>query len=84
MTYLKNKTADVLILDMLMEPGIDGLSTYQRILEINPKQKAIIVSGYTETDRVRRALELGASAYIRKPYLLENIGTAIRTTLSES
>lgn len=83
-TYLKNQTADVLILDMLMEPGIDGLSTYQRILEINPKQKAIIVSGYTETDRVRRALELGASAYIRKPYLLENIGTAIRTTLSES
>lgn len=82
--YLKNKAAAVLILDMLMEPGIDGLETYRRILKINPKQKAIIVSGYSETNRVKQALDMGASAYIRKPYLLENIGTAIRRALHES
>lgn len=81
--YLKKHEADVLVLDMLMEPGIDGLETYQRILKINPKQKAIIVSGYTETDRVKQALELGASAFIRKPYLIDNISTAIRKALSE-
>lgn len=81
--YLKKNQADVLILDMLMEPGIDGLETYQRILKINPKQKAIIVSGYTETDRVKQVLELGASSFIRKPYLIDNIGTAIRKALSK-
>ncbi|MFO7569053.1 MAG: PAS domain S-box protein [Smithellaceae bacterium] len=79
--YLKNNNADVLVLDMLMDPGIDGLETYRRILEIRPKQKAVIVSGYSETDRVKQALKLGVSAYVRKPYLLENIGVAIRKTL---
>ncbi len=82
--YLKNHKADVLILDMLMDPGIDGLETYSRILEIFPKQRAIIVSGYSETDRVKQALDLGASAYIRKPYMLDTIGTAIRKALAES
>jgi CheY-like chemotaxis protein len=43
--YVKEKLVDLIVLDMIMHPGIDGLDTYRRILEINPKQKAIIVSG---------------------------------------
>ena len=64
-----------------MAPGIDGLETYQRVLEINPKQKAIIVSGFSETDRVREAQKLGAGAYVKKPYVMEKIGMAIRDEL---
>jgi len=52
--YVKKNKIDVLILDMIMEPGIDGLETYQEITKINPDQKAIIVSGFSETDRVKR------------------------------
>jgi YesN/AraC family two-component response regulator len=66
---------------MIMEPGIDGLETYQRILKINPKQKAIIVSGFSETDRVKKAQELGVGAYVRKPYILSKIGLAVRREL---
>ena len=66
---------------MIMDPGIDGLETYQRILAINPGQKAVIVSGYSETERVTKAQELGAGAYVRKPYVLEKIGAAIRREL---
>lgn len=80
---LKTSAVDLLILDMLMDPGIDGLTTYKRILEIHPRQKAILVSGFTETDRVKEAMDLGAGAYVRKPYLLEEIGAAIRKTLAE-
>jgi DNA-binding NtrC family response regulator len=47
--YLENKKADLLILDMIMDPGIDGMETYRRILEINPVQKAVIVSGFSES-----------------------------------
>ncbi|MBP7342082.1 MAG: PAS domain S-box protein [Smithellaceae bacterium] len=81
---LKKHPAALVVLDMLMEPGIDGLETYRRMLEINPQQKAIIVSGYTETDRVQQALAMGASAYVRKPYLLDDIGAAIRKALAGS
>ncbi|HVO65076.1 MAG TPA: PAS domain S-box protein [Syntrophales bacterium] len=82
-TYLRTKKVDLIVLDMIMDPGIDGLETYRRILEINPKQKAVIVSGFSETDRVKRAQELGAGTYVRKPYILEKIGMAIRRELDE-
>ncbi|MHB8909407.1 MAG: response regulator [Syntrophales bacterium] len=80
--YLRTNRADLIVLDMVMAPGMDGLETYQRILEISPGQKVIIVSGFSETDRVKKAQELGAGAYIRKPYLLEKIGRAIRDELN--
>ncbi len=81
--YLKAGRADVIVLDMIMDPGMDGLETYRRVLAVNPKQKAIIVSGFSETDRVKKALELGAGAYVRKPYLLERIGLAIKGELAK-
>lgn len=68
---------------MIMEPGIDGLETYKRVIGINPRQKAIIVSGFSETDRVKEAQNQGAGAYIKKPYMLEKIGVAIRDELAK-
>jgi YesN/AraC family two-component response regulator len=48
---------------------------------MNPGQRAIIVSGYAETERVKEAQHLGAGTYVRKPYLREKIGIAIRDEL---
>jgi nitrogen-specific signal transduction histidine kinase/CheY-like chemotaxis protein len=79
--YLQGNKADILVLDMIMAPGIDGLETYQRVLEINPRQKAILVSGFSETDRVKEAQKLGAGSYVKKPYIMEKIGVAIRDEL---
>jgi PAS domain S-box-containing protein len=81
---LRDRPVDLLLLDMIMDPGIDGLETYRRALEINPRQRAVIVSGFAETDRVRQALALGAGPYVRKPYLLEEIGPAVREALARS
>ena len=53
LAYLKNHKVDLLVLDMIMDPGMDGLDTYRRVLEIHPEQKAIIVSGFSESDRVK-------------------------------
>ncbi|NLA40272.1 MAG: PAS domain S-box protein [Smithella sp.] len=79
--HLKENRADILILDMIMAPGMDGMEAYRRILEIHPKQKTILVSGFSETDRVRKAQLLGAGAYVKKPYVMETIGIAIRKEL---
>ncbi len=81
--YLKNNKADILVLDMIMEPGMDGLETYSKALALSPGQKAIIVSGFSETDRVMEAQRLGAGAYVRKPYMLETIGMALRDELQK-
>jgi len=81
--YLKTNKVDLLLLDMIMDPGMDGLDTYKKILEIHPKQKAIIASGFSETDRVKELQSLGAGAYIRKPFLLEKIGIAVKEELAK-
>ena len=79
--YMKEHSADILLLDMIMDPGMDGLETYEKIVKIHPHQKAIIVSGFSESDRVKRAQQLGAGAYIKKPYSLEKLGIALRQIL---
>ncbi len=79
--YLKTEKADLVVLDMIMYPGIDGFETYRRIRKIHPRQKAIIVSGFTETDRVRKLQEIGAGEFVRKPYTMEKIGLGIRNEL---
>jgi len=79
--YMKENSVDLLILDMIMDPGIDGLETYKRILQVSPEQKAIITSGFSETDRVKEAKRLGAGAYVHKPYIFEKIGVAIKNEL---
>lgn len=79
--YMRENSADLMILDMIMNPGIDGFETYQRILEMRPNQKAIIASGFSETERVKDAQDLGAKIYVKKPYSIENIGAAVRAEL---
>jgi len=76
--YLRENSAEILVLDMIMPPGIDGLETYKQVLQFKPDQKAIITSGFAETARVKEALSLGASAYVKKPYMLETIGRALK------
>lgn len=82
-SYLKENKVDLILLDMIMDPGINGRKTYERILEIHPKQKAVIVSGYSETDEVKAAQKLGAGQYIKKPFTLEKIGLAIKEELKK-
>ncbi len=85
--YLKENTVDLILLDMIMDPGINGRKTYERIIKIHPKQKAIIVSGFAQTDEVRKAQKLGAGQYIKKPVTLEitleKIGIAVKEELEK-
>ncbi|MDY6974110.1 MAG: response regulator, partial [Thermodesulfobacteriota bacterium] len=81
--YLRKNSADLIVLDMIMGPGMDGLETYKRIVELIPGQKAIIASGFSETKRVKEAQKIGVGAYVKKPYLLEKIGMAVRRELDQ-
>ncbi|MFQ5499627.1 MAG: ATP-binding protein, partial [Candidatus Zixiibacteriota bacterium] len=76
--YLAQHACDLLILDMVMPPGIDGAETYRQATKLNPNQKAIIVSGYSQTDRVAFAQGLGAGAFVKKPFTGKSISAAVR------
>ena len=62
---------------------MNGRETYERIINLHPNQKAIIASGFSETEDVKASQELGAGQYIKKPYTLEKIGVAVMDELKK-
>lgn len=80
---LSTRKFDIVLLDMIMEPGIDGLDTYRRLLEIHPDQKVIIVSGYSESKRMKEALNIGVRNIVKKPYTLQAIASTINRELNQ-
>jgi PAS domain S-box-containing protein len=81
---LEQESADLLILDMIMAPGIDGFETYCRVKKMYPHQKAIVTSGYAETERVKMAKRMGVGGYLKKPYTVHNLACAIKAELNRT
>lgn len=79
--YSKNHNTDLLILDMIMLPGQNGRKTFEQILKIHPRQKAIIASGFAENADVRATLAMGANAFISKPYTLLQLALTVHKIL---
>ncbi len=80
--FVKATSVDLLFIDMLMEPGINGYQTYKEILNRNPGQKAVIASGFSESIDVKAALKLGAKGFIKKPYSMEQLGRVIKEAIN--
>lgn len=66
--YRKSPRAfDVVVLDLVM-PEMGGKETFIRMRKINPDLVAVVASGYSADEEVREVLDLGARAYIHKPF----------------
>ena len=82
--YIKKRIPDVVILDMIMNPGIDGLETYLEMRNIEPNIKVILSSGYSDKGRIKRAFLSGVKQYIQKPFTIEEIGRAVSSELRDN
>lgn len=82
-TYLKSQSADLIILDMIIEPGLNGRETYEAILAIQPNQKAIISSGFADSGEVAKIQALGAGKFVKKTYTMKDLDIAVRQALGE-
>lgn len=80
--YLHKQDADLIVMDMTMDPGMNGHDTLRHIFEFKPDQKAIITSGFAESNLVQNTLQMGARAYLKKPYSIEDIAKALNNTLA--
>jgi len=80
--HIKSHQTDLILLDMILGPGFDGLDTYRQIKKLNPKLKVIIVSGAAQSDRINQALTIGARQFVRKPYSLKTMGMSIRKEIN--
>lgn len=79
--YLENHPVDLVVMDMVMEPGMDGLDTLTIMRQRFEALNVMIASGFAEDDRFRMALSL-AGSYIKKPYTVETLGSAVQNALS--
>jgi len=82
--YVKQNKPDLLLLDLMLDPGIDGAETYRRIKEINPDQRAIIVSAYEDSEKIDFAQSLGAARFVKKISTVESLGKAVRSELDDA
>ncbi len=82
--FVKNQPVALILLDMIMDPGMDGLETYRRIKASRPDQKAILLSGFAQTDQVKEALSLGAGRFMKKPVLFGALAKAVKEELTSS
>jgi len=79
--FLQSKEVDLVVLDMIMGAGLNGRETYEKILQIRPDQKAIILSGYSESEELLKAKALGVSFCLEKPVTMSLLSVVIRQAL---
>ncbi len=80
--FVKENPVDLIVMDMLMEPGINGRQTYEEILKLYPDQKAVVASGFSESEDVKATLQLGAGGFIKKPYSMARLGRVVEEALN--
>ena len=80
--FVKEAPVDLIVIDMLMEPDMNGRQTYEEIIKMYPDQKAIVASGFSESADVKATLKLGARGFISKPYSMDKLGRAVKNVLS--
>ncbi len=81
--FIREQRVDLILMDMIMEPGMNGRETLEEILKIVPEQKALITSGYAESKEVKKACTLGKTALLPKPYTVQQFGECIKRILED-
>lgn len=76
--HIKENHVDLVLLDMVMNPGINGYQTLKNILEINPQQKTVITSGQLNHPDRDKTRQLGVSQYLAKPVSLSLLARTIQ------
>ena len=71
---LEDVNPDVLVLDIIM-PHLDGLAVLEKLREMkkNPFPNVIMLTAFGQEDVTKKAVELGASYFILKPFDMEHL-----------
>lgn len=80
----KNTSVDVVLLDMVLEQEMSGRQIYEQILCYNQRQKAVVVSGFSEEDEIAKIKNLGVSHFVKKPYTVHQLAIAVQQILKRS
>jgi two-component system, response regulator YesN len=80
--FIREKTPHIVITDIRM-PVLDGISLIRSARELYKDIKFVIISGFTEFEYARSALEMGVTNYVLKPIKNEELARALKKTFQE-
>lgn len=72
---------DLLITDIRMAP-VDGMEILKRVHDEQPSLPIIVISAYSSDKTARQSMEMGCTAYIKKPFKIQEVLDAINRALS--
>lgn len=70
---MKGKHFDVVVLDIKMPGGLDGIETLREIRRIGPLTEVILLTGHASLETSIEGMKLGAFDYLLKPVKLEEL-----------
>ena len=79
---IKQEPYDLMILDYRL-PGISGLTVLEKTQQIRPNLKTIMISAFGNESTKARAKELGAYAFLDKPFNIDGLVKVVKKTLSK-
>ncbi len=80
----QGKPFDAVIVDLTIPGGMGGKEATEHLLQINPKAKIVVSSGYANDPIMANFREHGFSGVIPKPFSMEKLSDILKTVLSES
>ena len=78
-----NRRFDAVITDITVPGGMGGKETIARLLEMDPRVRAIVSSGYSNDPVMARCHEYGFKATLAKPYNVADIGAVLKQVLAD-
>ncbi len=79
--FQQNKAYDLVIMDLTIRGGMGGKEAVSKILEIDPKARVIVASGYSTDSVLAQYEEFGFMGRLSKPFTLENLNSVILKVL---
>ena len=81
---LQEAQPSIIMLDISMEPGIDGIETLRRIKEMRPELPVIMITGHGDIESAVKTIKMGAYDFIQKPLALEQVLLSVKHGLDDS
>lgn len=76
-TLAESTKPDVVVMDLVM-PGLDGIEATRRIQQNNPGTRVLVLTTFADDQRVREAIQAGATGYLLKDVLKADLLRALR------